>query len=175
MGRDGHSCPVSSFFRHITIYLFLNRYGRRYEWPGVSHSFLQTVSTEQNKETIWRSLTLTSPELCKNLWRIRLRPCSLYPGVKGENQASMRIEDEFGVLPFARSYLAKYNLVPPSFSSERKMLPEPLRQRCCCMLATSVDAPQWRTPIWNGLLLRHWLSHCDPRCGACEPHVGIHW
>ena len=37
-------------------------------WEGVSHSFLQTVSTEHNKDTIWRSRTLTSPELCKKLW-----------------------------------------------------------------------------------------------------------
>ena len=35
----------------------------------VRHNFLHTVSTKQNKNTTWLSLMLTSPALCKKLWR----------------------------------------------------------------------------------------------------------
>ncbi len=41
----------------------------RSQW--VRHRFLQIVSTKHNKDTIWRSRTLTPPELCKKLWRTR--------------------------------------------------------------------------------------------------------
>lgn len=49
---------------------------------GGTTPFLQTVSAGQNKNTTWRSLTLTPPEPCKNGWRTHWRAffCSLPPG-----------------------------------------------------------------------------------------------